>query len=97
MDPIEILEKLKALPMLASASFYHRTTFECHRTDKQGQDQVVTVTILDAGPGAGRPRYHCEATTPDGRSATGNPDDSLQVLLATVHWWELDKPPNKEG
>ena len=93
MEPIVILEKLKALPMFASASVYHRTTFTCNRRDKQGEDQEVTITILDAGPGVERPRYQCWAETPDRRFATGNPDDDLQGLLATVHWYKLDEPP----
>ena len=97
MEPIEILEKLKALPRFASATFYHRMTFECTRRDKQGQDQEVTITILDAGPDAGIPRYHCFAETPDGRRATGNPDDSLEGLLAVLHWGDLDVPPTKRA
>ena len=68
VEPLEILEQLKALSCFDSAELYHRTTFEAHRRDKQGQDQEVTITILDAGPRTARARYHCVATTRDGKS-----------------------------
>ena len=57
-----------------------------------GDDQEVTITVLDGGPRAPGGRYHCYALAGDGRFATGNHDDSLDAALALVHWHELDGP-----
>jgi len=70
---------------------YHRTSFQCYRNAKSGAVQEVTVEIFDAGPDHSPNRYHVVATAADGKAASGNPGDSVNVALAFVHWWEFDK------
>jgi hypothetical protein len=91
MDTATIISELKK-----HAGFFevhHQTTFECVRTAENGETQEVTVEILDAGPNV-RPaklRYHCRATTTDGKMATGNPEESIEDAILHVHWWDLDR------
>lgn len=70
---------------------YHKVSFQCYRKAKDGRVQEVLVEIHDSGPDHSPNRYHVVATSVDGRSASGNPGDSIDVALAFVHWWELDK------
>jgi len=51
----------------------------------------VTVRIYDAGRNVPSPkvRYHAEAESDDGRSASGNPHDSIYGVLMTLHWRNL--------
>ena len=91
MDPLDILSKLKEL----RGGFFewcHTTTFRCYQDREIRGTFEVTVTILDGGPGATGGRYRCVAKSEDGATATGNPDDNLDVVLATVHWGDLDDP-----
>lgn len=70
---------------------YHKDSFECIRNLGTGEMQTVEVTILDAGPdGDPQLRYRCVATTQDGKMATGNPADSIDMAVMIVHWQELD-------
>ena len=71
---------------------YQKNEFQCYRTRKDGSIQDVTVTILDAGSNspAGL-RYHVHAEADDGAKATGNPGNSIEVVLSTVHWGDLDR------
>lgn len=65
----------------------HTTTF----TGRRGH-RLVTVVIHDRGPNAPAPlRYHATAQTEDGATATGNPAESIQTVLATLHWDKLDR------
>lgn len=86
ISPDHVIGKLKELPGLGVFE-------ECYRRTKTGGTQDVLVSIFDAGPAVTYPRYSATATTPDGRKAAGNPADSIDVALATLHWYELDKPP----
>ena len=71
---------------------YQKTTFECIRTDKNGNTQTVEVSILDAGPDVNpQIRYHCVAKAEEDKMATGNPDSSIDMVLLHVHWNNLDK------
>ena len=70
---------------------YHKTSFECYRHTKDGGIQTVTVDILDMGPEKGDLRYTCVAKSEDGRMATGNPARSVDEVLPTVHWFDLDR------
>jgi hypothetical protein len=89
MNNDEIINRLKK----ATGAFevYHKTSFQCFRTAKDGSVQDVTVEIWDGGPDIDpNLRYTCIAKTTDGRSATGNPDYSIEAVLSTVHWGDLD-------
>jgi DNA-binding Lrp family transcriptional regulator len=57
-----------------------------------GRSQNVTLEIFDAGERANPlDRYHAFASTPDGRTATGNPDASVERVLENLHWEHLDR------
>ena len=92
MDTDEAISQLKQIAELSAV--YHVTEFQCFRKTPEGEIQMVTVRILDAGPEADAGRYLCRATTEDGRAADGNSHDSLPVAIARVSWWKLDKPPS---
>lgn len=81
------LNVLKKMPGFIDV--LHRSTFWCHRRTKSGADQVVTVEILDAGPGKS-PRFWVSAKSDDGKEASGNAQDTLNNALALVHWYQLD-------
>ena len=86
LSPDNIRAQLLKLPGLNMDEVYHVTTFRCYRRTKAGDTQLVIVEILDMGPQHPLVRYHCVALTEDGRFATGNPADSIDVALAIVHW-----------
>jgi len=70
----------------------HITSFECYRKAKNGTVQEVVVQILDAGSDVNPElRYQCVARTKDGKMVTGNPASSIYDVIATVHWYELDR------
>jgi hypothetical protein len=90
MTEAEIIEKLKEVD--GAHEVYHVISrFTLLRRTDDGNNQEVTVEILDAGPNANQNlRYHCMAKADDGRSATGNPDSSIEFALMNVHWEHLD-------
>lgn len=67
--------------------------FTLHRNAKDGNMQEITVEIFDRGSSA-EPlrRYHVFARSNDGRTATGNPDSSVEMALMHMHWEHLDEP-----
>jgi hypothetical protein len=89
MDPVSLIPEL--LKVANFFEVYHKTAFKCYRNAKNGAVQEVLVEIQDAGPAAGGSRYSCVATSEDGKVARGNPGPSIDVVLATVHWGELDE------
>lgn len=89
MDIDEIINRLKKHANISEV--HHKTSFHCYHTDKNGNTQEVEVDILDAGPDDPQLRYHCTARSEDGKTATGNPASSLDVLLMGLHWYDLDK------
>ncbi|MBA7630160.1 hypothetical protein ES703_37673 [subsurface metagenome] len=89
MNEAEIIKKLKEVAGFFEV-YHKKTSFEGSRTAKNGAAQKVVVDILDSGPEAGDLRYACVATSEDGKTATGNEGPSIDVVLATVHWQELD-------
>lgn len=93
MSIAEIMAALRNCAGIFDA--YHKTSFECYRKAKGGAVQKVLVEIFDAGPDRDpNTRYHCVATTEDGRGTSGNPGASVGVVLAMVHWGRLDEPPS---
>ena len=86
---IEMMEKLKKYGEFFE--LHHKTSFIGYRHTKNKGDQEVQIDILDAGPEAGNARYYCTATSEDGKVATGNSGPSIDVVLGTVHWYNLDK------
>jgi hypothetical protein len=87
MEPHVVIAYLNNLPHLFEAA--HVTTFKCYREASDGHTQEVTVEILDRGLGD-VPRYSCVARSDDGKAASGNSADSVDVVLSTLHWWDLD-------
>ncbi len=67
----------------------HVTTFKCYRETADGGPQEVTVEIHDAGPEVEGARYSCVARS-DGKEASGNSHDRVEVVLSSVHWWKLN-------
>jgi len=91
MNEVKIVEIMKKLKKEAGFyELYHKTSFIGYRHTRN-EDQEVSIDILDAGPEAGDIRYACSATSEDGKVATGNNGPSLDIVLATVHWQDLDK------
>ncbi len=90
MNIVEVINRLKGLPGIGFFEVYEKSTFQCYRKKKSGDVQTVTVEILDAGP-EDQARYHCVATGDDGSTATGNPASTIEVVLATLHWGDLDR------
>ncbi len=84
----ETFEKVKKYTGAIEA--YQISEFEIYRRTKDGKDQMVTVRIMDAGPDS-PVRYLISAHSDDGKSASGNGDNSLDAALATVHWGDLDR------
>ena len=89
MNEVEIMKRLKEVA--GFFEIYHKTSFTGYRNTGSGKTQEVSVDILDAGPEAGDSRYSCCATSDDGKTASGNPGASIDLVLATVHWYNLDK------
>lgn len=81
-----------ALPLIMKAAKafegYSVSTIRLYRNRKDGSVQTVTVEVLDAGPDQ-QNRFHVYAKSDDGKSATGNPADTLETALAIVHWGNL--------
>ena len=91
MNAAEVVNFLKGLRGVGFSGVYEKSLFECDRTKRNGNVQKVTVAILDAGPEGGQTRYHCFAQADDGANATGNPAGTIESVLATVHWGDLDR------
>ena len=95
MNGSEVLKNLKKWsgPGLAFFEVYEKSVFQCYRNRKDGNVQKVTVEILDAGSDGKNPdlRYQCMATADDGSTATGNPASTIEAVLGTVHWGDLDR------
>ncbi len=87
METSAVIAYQNGLPRLSEAA--HVTTFKCYRKTADGRTQEVTVEILDAGPEVEGDRYRCVARS-DGKAASGNPHDRVEVVLSSVHWWDLD-------
>lgn len=66
------------------------------RTPAEGGERHLLVTIMDAGPEAGRNRYMVEVKDeeptgePSPPYSLSNPDDTIQHALSGVHWNEFD-------
>ena len=70
---------------------YEVRTFQVVRRFRDGNQRPVTVSVYDAGSKSIVGRYRVEVRTEDGeKEASGNPDNSLEVALAIVHWGRLD-------
>jgi hypothetical protein len=69
----------------------HVTTFEGYRKNSRGEDQNVTVKIGDLG-GTVDPslRYHCQAFSDDGKTATGKSGATIREVISSVHWNLVD-------
>lgn len=65
--------------------------FNFCRDAKYSHNQEVSFEILDAGPNVDpRLRYLCVAKANDEKTATGNPDSSIEFALENIHWIHLD-------
>ena len=84
MNNEEIMNILKEVAELFEIS--HVTTFRGFRKNSKGIIQELTIDILNNGS-----QYACIVTSDDGKKTTGNPESSLDLVLRTVHWADLDK------
>ena len=87
----DVLAQLESVKGPKIYEVYHCTTFKGYRERRDGVRQELRIEILDAGPfvGSGN-RYSCTVTAADGKRATGNSAGSIDVMLSTVHWGDLD-------
>jgi hypothetical protein len=91
MQPAAIISELEGLSEVKLFEMAHVTTFKGYRTLKNGGSEAVTIEMHDRGPSAQRgQRYSCVATNERGSMATGNPTDSIELVLSEVHWFDLD-------
>ena len=88
MEINAVIAYLNKLPRLFGAA--HVTTVKCYRETADGRTQEVTVEILDVGPEVEDGRYSCVARSDDGKAASGNPADRVEVVLSSVHWSDLN-------
>ena len=69
----------------------HVIMFQGFRKNSNGEAQKVTVRICDPGSTVDPSlRYYCEATSEEGKRATGNEAATIEEVLSTVHWNQLD-------
>ena len=92
---IDAIDKLKLLQGPNFTEVCEKHTFECYRLLADGCMQAVTVVIFDAGPNVkGSPRYCGHATSAEGRTAVAIADSSLEGMLASIRWSDLDPDPD---
>ena len=68
----------------------HVTMFQGRRKNSKGEPQKITVKLLDLGSTKPSLRYYCEATSEEGKSATGNNTATIEEAISGVHWNQLD-------
>lgn len=91
MEIADTSEVIRALNAAAGGSETWRIeTFRMERESETHGFQQVTVTIGDRGS-AISPRYFIWAETDAGQKCSGNSGDDLEVVIATVHWYHLDR------
>lgn len=89
LDQEQILQRLSQVPDVSEVyEIIGRYQMIRH---VNGRSQIVTLEIFDAGEHADLDRYHAFASTPDGRTAAGNPDASVERALENLHWEHLDR------
>jgi hypothetical protein len=93
MSDADVIEVVGKLRQFGFSEVSHRTCFVCVRETKIGGDQLLRLEIDDAGPTAvAGLRYSCIATdTKTGKQASGNSGETIEKVLAMVHWWDLDE------
>lgn len=92
MTDQEIIEELAKIDGVFEV-YQVVSRFQLHRNAKDGNVQEITVEVFDAGLTANEAmRYHVFARANDGRTATGNPDSSIEMALMHMHWEHLDFP-----
>ncbi|MHB1006822.1 MAG: hypothetical protein ACYC3S_14430 [Chloroflexota bacterium] len=80
------------------AEAYQVTSFTGFRQNPtDGEIKQINIDILDAGPEATMPRYQLFAHDEDGRIAHGEAADTVDAVLAGVHWFHLNEPPSEEA
>lgn len=94
-DDVKILELLNKIPEITEADAVH--TYSAVRKVSGGepyQKQILTISILDAGPGV-RPefRFLCEVRSDDGKVTCSNQESRPELALFGIHWSNLDPPP----
>jgi hypothetical protein len=89
-DVINVMSKLRDFDF---SEVSHRTCFVCVRKTKSGGDQLLRLDIDDSGSTAvAGLRYRCIATdTETGKKTSGNSGETIEKVLAMVHWSELDR------
>ena len=69
----------------------HVTTFEGYRKNSKGEDQNIRVKIGDLGSTVDPSlRYHCQAFSGDGKTATSKPGATVREVISSVNWNQVD-------
>ena len=55
------------------------------------KNEIVKIKVYDNGDNPSQLRYSVEVISESGKRASGNSGNCLKTVLATVHWYELDK------
>lgn len=74
------------------------STFEIVRQRRTGDSHMVDVRVTDWGMDATAGlRFSVVAVDHESdNTATGNSAETLEQVLATLHWWDLDKDLDDE-
>jgi hypothetical protein len=68
-------------------------TYVGYREHPTAGPREVRITVRDSGRADHQVRWSVSAVDEDGRAAAGNAGPTLDVVIATVHWSDLDKAP----
>ena len=92
VDTSDLADRLGGIKTASNAfELAQVTTYKGFRYDKDGRICEITIEVLDSGAGDPQ-RWAVVATDEHGRQASGNSGPDLETVLATVHWWDLDRP-----
>jgi len=89
MDTEELIRKIEE-----NGKLFEVAKVTTYRGYQKNSNREVEVKIYDRGQAAAGQRYRVTAETADkskgpDKFATGNSGDSLDIVLTTVHWFDL--------
>lgn len=84
MDAREIQAEIQSYDELSEVQRVYN--FEAVR-----KNEILKIKVYDNGDDPNLHRYSVAVTSESGKGASGNSGNCLKTVLATVHWYELDK------
>lgn len=91
MEPEKIAQKLRDSGGMAEV-WHEVERFDCYRETGRGGARKVTVRVIkQVGHKDGHTRYMIDATSEDGKRATGNAQETIDLAIQLTHWGELDR------